>query len=89
MNIYYLKKFRKLAKRRFKLVYHTNRVIMYYHINSLWDITLSSEELHKCFRRDTYRGPRTYISEAQSVMRRMMRDEILVRVRQIPKKKRK
>lgn len=89
MNIYYLKKFRKLAKRRFKLVYYTNRVVMYYHANSLWNMTLSSEELHTCFRRDTYQSPRTYISEAQSALRRMMRDEILVRVRQIPKKKRK
>lgn len=89
MNIYYLRKFRKLAKRRFKLVYYTNRVVIYYHTNSLWDMTLSTEEKRTHFLRNSYRGPKTYISEAQSMVRRMMRDEILIRVRQIPKKKRK
>lgn len=89
MNIYYLKKFRKLAKKRLKLVYYTNRVIMYYYTNSLWDMTLGSKEQHVYFRKDTYQYPRTYISEAQSLIRRMMREEILIRARQIPKKKRK
>lgn len=89
MNIYYLKKFRKLAKKRFKLVYHTNRVVMYYYTNSLWDMTLGSKEQHVYFRKGTYQYPRTYISEAQSLIRGMMREEILIRARQIPKKKRK
>nr|DAX30297.1 MAG TPA: hypothetical protein [Crassvirales sp.] len=31
MNIYYLKKFRKLAKKRFWLEYFTDRIVFHYH----------------------------------------------------------
>lgn len=89
MNIYYLKKFRKLAKKRFWLEYFTDRIVFHYHTYDTWRNTLGSDESSVCFVKSNYCNPRAYIIQAEHRMKEMMRDEILIRVRQIPKKKRK
>lgn len=89
MNIYYLKKFRKLAKKKFWLEYFTDRIVFHYHTCDTWANTLGSDECSVCFRKSDYYSPQTYVIRAEHRMKEMMRDEILIRVRQIPKKKRK
>lgn len=89
MNIYYLKKFRKLAKKRFWLEYFIDRIVFHYHTCDTCANTLGSDECSVSFRRSDYYSPQTYKIRAEHRMKEMIRDEILIRARLIPKKKRK
>lgn len=89
MNIYYLKKFRKLAKKRFWLEYFTDRIVFHYYTCDTWANTLGSDECSVSFRRSDYYSPQTYKIQAEHRMKEMIRDEILIRTRLISKKKRK